>query len=264
MAEGYTYDNAWAEERKRLDGIEAQFDAGTIDVLKRVGIAPEWTCLEVGAGGGSIARWLCERARRVVATDLDPRFVAVIDAPNLEARRHDIVAEPLEENAFDLVHSRMVLEHLPGRDAVLRKLIAALKSGGWLVLEDLDASIVDTPLLVSAFPATRAEVFGRVNRGVIGVMRARGFDPHFARRLPGALQALDLASVGAVARSDLVYGGSAAAAFARWTMVALRDALVAAGPITADDVDEAVRLADDPGFSWLRPPIIAAWGRKSS
>ena len=40
-------------------------------------------CLEVGAGGGSIAHWLCQAVGptgRVLATDIDPGLVA-IDAP---------------------------------------------------------------------------------------------------------------------------------------------------------------------------------------
>jgi ubiquinone/menaquinone biosynthesis C-methylase UbiE len=95
-------------------------------------VAEGWHCLEVGAGGGSIATWLCDRvgaAGHVVATDIDPRFLDAVGSPNLEVRRHDIASDPLPEAAFDLVHTRLVLVHLPEREAALRRIVRALKPG---------------------------------------------------------------------------------------------------------------------------------------
>jgi 2-polyprenyl-3-methyl-5-hydroxy-6-metoxy-1,4-benzoquinol methylase len=56
----------------RLEALEDFLDEGTTRALERLGIASDWRCLEVGAGGGSVARWLAERAT-VVATDIDTR-----------------------------------------------------------------------------------------------------------------------------------------------------------------------------------------------
>src|SRR5713101_828306 len=105
--------------------LEAVLDPGTFSVLDTVGVDKGWTCCEVGGGGGSVARWLADRVGpdgHVVATDLSPRFLQEIDAPNLEVREHHIVTGPLEENAFDLVHSRDVLEHIPEREIVLDRM----------------------------------------------------------------------------------------------------------------------------------------------
>ena len=57
----YLFDNTWDRARQRLASIEAQYDPITIRSLERCDIAGGWQCLEVGAGGGSIATWLCER-----------------------------------------------------------------------------------------------------------------------------------------------------------------------------------------------------------
>jgi hypothetical protein len=57
----YAFDNSWELARQRLDAIEAWFDPGTIRHLTERGVAPGWHCLEVGAGGGSIAAWLGDR-----------------------------------------------------------------------------------------------------------------------------------------------------------------------------------------------------------
>src|ERR1700738_5415901 len=110
----YVFDTEWELERERLAGLERIFDPGTREVLAGVGVEPGWRCLEVGAGGGSVTEWLCERvgaSGRVVATDLDTRFVETLDYPQLEHRRHNIVTDELEEGGFDLVHTRAVLTH---------------------------------------------------------------------------------------------------------------------------------------------------------
>jgi hypothetical protein len=66
----------------------------------------------------------------VVATDINTRFLDALDHPNLEVRRHDIIADELEESAFDLVQVRAVLMHLAEPGRALQRMVAALKSGG--------------------------------------------------------------------------------------------------------------------------------------
>ena len=106
-----------AAERDRISAVEDLLDDGTMRLITRLGIGPGARCLEVGAGGGSIARWLAELAGAegsVVATDVDIRFMASTEGrPDIEIRRHDIVRDPLEEAAFDFVHARLVLELCP-------------------------------------------------------------------------------------------------------------------------------------------------------
>ena len=41
------------------------------------------------------------------------RFLDVLTVPNLEVRRHNLVADALPTGVFDLVHTRMVLMHIP-------------------------------------------------------------------------------------------------------------------------------------------------------
>jgi hypothetical protein len=54
-AVGYAYGHAWEMERVRLAGLEAALDPGTREHLTRLGASPGKRCLEVGAGGGSVA-----------------------------------------------------------------------------------------------------------------------------------------------------------------------------------------------------------------
>jgi 2-polyprenyl-3-methyl-5-hydroxy-6-metoxy-1,4-benzoquinol methylase len=106
------------------------------------GVKPGWRCLEVGAGGGSVADWMADRMKPTgmgVATDIDTRFLDSIQMSNAEIRRHDIATDTLPERTFDLVHARLVLSHVPARDTALARLAASLKHGGWLVIEDSDS-----------------------------------------------------------------------------------------------------------------------------
>jgi trans-aconitate methyltransferase len=82
----------------------------------------------------------------VLVTDTDPRFMegsACRRPAHLELRRHDIGTDPLLEQAFDLIHARLVLMHVPQRHKALARLVAGLKPRGWLVIEDVDGRIID-------------------------------------------------------------------------------------------------------------------------
>ena len=108
---GYGFDPSWSDERRRLALIERVYDPATTSRLEQLGVGAAWRCLDVGAGGGSIARWLRDRVGpdgSVVAVDLDTRFFET----GIEARRLDILADELERDAYDLVHCRCLLHHL--------------------------------------------------------------------------------------------------------------------------------------------------------
>lgn len=119
--------------KERPGAFERQQDPATIRYLEEIGVSNGWECLEVGAGKGTIAEWLCQRvgtAGHVVATDLETRPLEAIASPNIEVRQHNIVDDDLEVNRYDLVHARYVLLHLKGWEAVLKKLVDSIKPGG--------------------------------------------------------------------------------------------------------------------------------------
>src|SRR5205085_8877158 len=164
-----------AEGRRAAELLEEIFDGGTRGHLARLPLPAGSSCLEVGAGAGSVARWLCERVGpggRVVATDLDVDLLEKLPEENLEVRRHDIVSGELETDAFDLIHSRLVLEHIPERDAVLRRLVVALRPGGWLVLEDFDwGSLAVAP------GCAGGDLLERAHAGARQLCGAAGYSP---------------------------------------------------------------------------------------
>ncbi len=118
VEQGYAFDQSREGERERLAVIERYLDAYSMARLEALGLTEGWRCLDVGAGGGSLTRRICEcvgREGSVLAVDLDPRFLEQIELPNLEVGQLDIVSGELPGDAFDLVHARYVLEHVPER-----------------------------------------------------------------------------------------------------------------------------------------------------
>lgn len=127
--------------RGHHDTLAALFDATTFRHLDRLGIAAGWRCWEVGAGAATVPTWLAQRVGpegHVLATDIDMTFLQSSGEVPYEVRRHDIGADPAPPGAFDLVHARLLLEHIPSRDAALHTMTQALRPGGWLLIESAD------------------------------------------------------------------------------------------------------------------------------
>lgn len=257
----YALDNAWQRARERLGLLETVFDQGTIQHLESIGVAPGWRCLEVGGGGGSIAVWLCERVgarAQVFATDVNTRFLDALDYPNLTVYRHNCVTERIAVGAFDLVHARALLVHLAARELVLDKMVAALRPGGWLLVEEPDyiSKTID--------PANDAQanaLFQRVRSAQIQALAEAGIDSSYGRGLHGGLRRRGLEDVGGEGRIPVTHGGSDAALFYRRTAEQLRERLLGGG-ITKEELDVYLALHDDPAFVFVEGAMMAAWGRR--
>jgi len=259
MKKGYVFDNAEQQAQQRMAALPALYDPGTIRHLTQLGVGEGWRCLEIGAGGGTIARWLSERVGptgRVLATDLDTRFLENLRLPNVEVRKHNIESDPLPQNAFDLIHLRLVLVHLLSRDRVLQALVGALRSGGWLLAEEFDSlSMTPDASVNPAETSLEADVVFRE------VMVARGLDLRYGRLLPSRFRQIGLVDVGAEGRVPLWRGGGYGGILMRANLEQLREDILATGRITQDQFERDLARLDDEEF--VRPSSVmwAAWGR---
>jgi SAM-dependent methyltransferase len=253
LMEGYVYDTAFEDERARLAGMEAQWDPGTFRHIEDLGLRPDAVCWEIGAGGGSVAARLVERCGHLLVTDVDTRFIDHLAAESVTVQRHDVVADPTPEGPFDLIHARLLLEHLPGRDEVLDRLVGALRPGGWLLVEDYDWT--------SYGSEPTSETVERVTGAILEFMSEAGFDPYLGRRLIGALERRGLADAGAEGRLLVMHADHPGAAFYRLSLVSLRDAIAQRGTVTEAEIDEALAAFDRGDLILVSPTMVAAWGR---
>jgi SAM-dependent methyltransferase len=258
--QAYAVDNAWVHARERLRLLEECLDSGSIRRLDALGVGDGWRCLEIGAGGGSITEWLCRRvgpSGYVLATDIDTRFLDVLDFPNLEVRRHNILTDPLPEEGFDLVYARAVLEHLVDRDFVLDRLVSAIKPGGWLLIEDGDySSWVPDPRFHAA------DRYARYSVAAFQAVAAAGWDRFYPRRLFRDVRAAGLLNVDAEGRVSVLRSGNTVERFWQLTCTQVRERVVSAGLLTQAEMDDFLALHDDEDFSCLGPVVLAVWGRK--
>jgi hypothetical protein len=133
-------------------------------------------------------------------------------------------------------------------------MVAAAAPGGLVVIEDYDWASADV------FPPD--PLFGRALDAVVGFMEQAGYDRFFGRRLFSDLTAAGLEEVRAEGRARVVQGGTPNTAFFRLSLEALRQPIVDAGALTADEVDEALVRIDDPEVVYLSPLMVSAWGRR--
>lgn len=246
-----------ALEARRHEILASVYDGSSQRLLERLGLAAGWRCLDVGAGGGSLARWLAARVGptgRVLATDIDVRFQPGSSA-NLDVRRHDVQRDPLPADHFDLVHARGVLQHLERREQALDRMVAAARPGGLLVVQDVDWIEFDAQEI--------PEPFASLSRLMRRHAEAQhGYDGTWGRRMLPALKARGLREVEAEGRVFTMHGGRDSA---EWYVLALERAaprLVEAGLFEESFVREALTVARDPDFAILSPVLMTAWGRR--
>ena len=247
----YVFDNAADQTRTRFDALETIFDEGTVRHIEARGIDEGWTCLEIGGGAGSIAAWLAQRVGptgRVLATDIDTRYLERRGTTNLEVRRHNIAIDPLPVAAFDLVHARLVLMHLPERTAALERMIAALKPGGWLVVEDFETG-------------PREHATSMTLGALRHLMEMEGVKLQYGRELPAQLHGM-LDDVDSEGRTFLWRGGSLGAAMIRANCQQLRTAILDTGLVTRRQFEEDVDRMTNPTFALRCPILWATWGRR--
>jgi SAM-dependent methyltransferase len=256
---GYTFPNSQSIAGERLKLLAQIFDPLSQQCLDRVPIRKGWSCWEIGAGYGTMARWLCERvggAGMVLATDLEPRFLQPLARANLEVMQHDIVRDPCPQSAFDVVHARLLLSHLPEREQVMDRVIAALKPGGWLVIEDFDVlSLLADP------QANPAECALKTHAALRELLLRRGADLRFGRRLSGRLHAHGLTQIAAEGRLFMWESGSIFTRFLRLTCEQVRDQIIHLGLITAAEFAHDV-AALEINYSGPSPTLWSAVGRR--
>ena len=257
----YPLDNAHGKADTRMDLLARLFDAPTQRALERVGVAPGWQCLEVGGGGGSVARWLAARvgaSGRVLCTDINTRIIESHRGgpPNLEVRVHDIANDPLPAASFDLVHARLVLIHVIERERVLERMVAALKPGGWLVIEDFDTASIQPDASVNRYetPLPTSEA--------VRAYLTRNQDGYFGRRLHGRFRELGLQDVYAEGRLLMFDRRNGGNELMRVNFEQIGQDVIKAGLLTQQQLDADLAKIETDEYAMPSPIMWSVAGRK--
>ena len=253
-------------ESSRLALLEASFDPNSRQQLLALGVRAGWRCLEIGSGRGSMARWLADQVGptgHMVAVDINPRFLDAIAAPNIEIRQTNIVTDELETGAFDLVFCRAVLEHLTEYGRALDRMVAALKPGGLICIEDGDYSGDFARVMAASGNPGDAEHFTRTLRHIFQSMEARGIhNQRLARRLSLELEARGLVDVGNVGVVRVSGPADPITQFAADSMRVIQPMLAAQGIVGEEDMQRMLRVLEDPALRWVPFTLCCAWGRR--
>jgi ubiquinone/menaquinone biosynthesis C-methylase UbiE len=252
--------------RERLRILSRVMQPSTLELLRRAGIQPGMSCIEVGCGGGDVAFDMARLVRRggaILATDIDETKLRLArqeagqeELTNIEFRLADITEDaPGEE--FDFVHARFLLTHLQDPSAALARMWNALRPGGTIAIEDIDfTGYFSYP----DCPAQRryAELYTET-------VRRRGADANIGPRLPSLLEAAGFENV----EMNIVQPASTSGdvkLVTPLTMENIAEACVEEGLVSREEVDRVIaelyEFANTAGTIGCMPRVFQVWGRK--
>lgn len=235
-------------------------------LLDRAGIGPGVNCLDLGCGGGdaslAMAR-LVQPAGRVVGIDMDAAKVDLARADAAEQNLSNVdfrvgdAASLDAEAEYDIVYARLLLTHVEKPDAVLGRMVAAVKPGGTVVVEDLDHTAV------FSYPA--CPELDRYVTLYNDIARGRGGDPAIGPRLPGMFRRAALVDlrVGVV---QPVFMDGDAKNIHQLTLENVREPIIAARLATSEVLDSLRAgmdsFAAEPDTMISFPRIFQVSGRR--
>ena len=217
-------------------------------------VRPGARTLEVGCGNGSISAWLAERVSpsgTATAVDLDLSLIQV-RTPNLELRKADIIAGPVERGAFVLVTARAVLHHVADPETAMANMIASLRAGGALLLIEPDF----LPVSVAEPPEVRA-----FWDGWLAWSRERGINYQIGQTLAPRLASLGLTNTSGTAETAVYNGGSLWADYWIETITELRGDLISSGKLDDALIDKFLACCSDSDWWTQTIAFTAVHGR---
>ncbi len=256
----YLFDTASDLGQEQMELLSVMLDATTTESLGEVGVGPGWNCLDVGAGGGSVARWLAERVApdgSVVATDIATDNLP--ESPGVRVMRHDINNGVPPAGPFDLIHARLVLLHLPNREEIFARLVDSLAPGGWIVLAEYGTRL---SYALAAPTSADMELFDRVQQiGHREVGPAAGQSLLWAHEMYGHMRAAGLINMGSREFSRTTVGGDAGSRYHRNLIAQVHQPMVRVGATEAE-LERYRELLLAPEFHAWFYQFITTWGQK--
>jgi precorrin-6B methylase 2 len=255
------------EGRARLRLLASVMEQSTLGLLAEVGIAPGSKCLDVGCGGGDVTFELARQVGptgRVAGVDLDETKIELarqereqLNLPNVTLEAHDVTKwEP--DGKFDVIYSRFLLTHMSDPRALLTVLSRHLRSGGAIIIEDIDFR--------GHFAEPSCQALDRLVEFYTQVTQNRGADPHIGPKLPGLLRDTGFKDI----QMRLFHPAALEGGIKQLTCMTLESiagAVLKDGIATEADlrqtIEELYAFACDPETIIGGPHIFQVWGRSA-
>lgn len=162
--------------------------------------------LDVGCGPGTILAGLVRQRPNLTAVGIDLSQERIEEAqtnlvpfPTATAQVGDAANLPFQDDSFDLVYCRLLLEYLPERGKAVSAMVRVCRRGGQVVLYDLDGQ------LVWHYPPDQ-----ELEEGLAAVLQhlsRSGFDPFVGRKLYALARAAGLVDLQVGLEAYHLYAG---------------------------------------------------------
>ncbi len=240
--------------------------------LAEAGVTHGMRVIELGCGVGEVTQILAELVGPsgiVVAIDRDPKALAITgdrmkenDIEHVRIASADLIddssgLEDLQSEPFDVLAGRRVLMYLPDPVEVLRRLSGSLRSGGLVVFEETDLTMV--PARVSPMTA-----HDRAAEWLRKMLVAEGADTAMGFGLPSTLVQAGLRFERI--RAEAVIQGQGTQYPLSGLLKLLQARVISTGIATQDEVDSlAARLeaeSRDPTSVYVSEMSFCSWAHK--
>lgn len=257
-----------------MRALAAMLDPFSTDRIQAVGVREDARCLVLGVGASRIACRLADLTPKgvVFATDIDHEHA--IHDERVRLLTHYLGGQPLPAGPWDVIHARLLLNHLPDRETHLAGLARALNIGGMLVVEEFagtwNTSVLAAPTLTAPHPgddpgewgwAEANRLYDAYHRAFQHVLIAADLELSWSRRVHTVMRNLGL-EVDTVPHSQTWTGNSPGTELPWATTALLRDTLIAHG-MPAADIDAFRTLLTHPDLRVLGNTILSTIGRRT-
>ncbi|HEU4999506.1 MAG TPA: methyltransferase domain-containing protein [Lapillicoccus sp.] len=251
---------------ERLRVLSRVWGESTESLLRSVGVGPGQRCLDVGCGAGAVTLFLATLVGPTGAVvGVDPDEVQLdlvrqecqrLGAANVELELGDVM-ELESSDAYDVVYSRFLLEHLPDPLEALRRMWRAVRPGGLLVAEDGD--------FLAEFCEPANPGFDFWMYAYQETLRRNGGDPLSGRRLHSRFREVGVPGPH-LNLVQYVFLSGEGKLMPYLTVARTASRIVDSGVATQAEVDQAMaqlrELADDTTSAVSSPRVFQCWARK--
>lgn len=249
----------------RLQVLAKVFNPATAALLDRLKVSTGMVCFDVGCGHGAVSHLLAARVGptgHVVAIDRDAVVLADAQANSqaggstITFQQGDITALSMQES-FDLVYARFVLSHLRDPCAVLRSMVDAVRTGGLVLVEDLDSRCAASHPALSSYM--------RYTELYRAIAERRGAHPYIGPELVAMFRKVGLREIGVHAYLPIFAEGTEKT-LSRLTVEAIAPAVIEQHLATKQEIamitHDLLRYESDSSTLLSSFLTYQVWGRK--